>query len=144
MFGFLLRDVWVRLVLLVWLAVAALYVLPLFSPDARRFFEEVLVPSGMFYLDDAGFAGARQRLTPEGMRRQLARNESMLAQPGPAAQRVIERARTASGGAAWNAVRGLHEVGADDALGQHVGHRPVAELPARSGHLDGRRRRRGR
>lgn len=37
------------------------------------------------------------------------------AQNSPAAQQVVERARTASGGAkAWNALRGLHEVGEQD------------------------------
>lgn len=37
-----------------------------------------------------------------------------LAQHAPAAQRVIDRARAASGGAAWNGVRGLHETGAEN------------------------------
>jgi signal transduction histidine kinase len=43
MFGFLLRDFWVRLVLLVWLAVASLYLLPVFSQDARQFFGDYLL-----------------------------------------------------------------------------------------------------
>jgi predicted RND superfamily exporter protein len=60
------------------------------DPDARRFFEEVLIPAGMFYLDDDALAAARARLAPEGMRRQLARNESLLAQPGPAAAAAAE------------------------------------------------------
>jgi predicted RND superfamily exporter protein len=53
--------------------------------DTQKFIQEVLVPSGLFYLDDASMAQAGQRLTPDGMRRQLRRNESLLAQPGPAA-----------------------------------------------------------
>ncbi|HEX6323949.1 MAG TPA: ATP-binding protein [Vicinamibacterales bacterium] len=43
MFAFLLRDLWVRLILLVWLAVAALYLLPTSPPDARRFFGDYLL-----------------------------------------------------------------------------------------------------
>lgn len=35
------------------------------------------------------------------------------AQSSPAAQRVLDRARAASGGAAWNKLRGLHETGQD-------------------------------
>lgn len=40
------------------------------------------------------------------------------AQNSPAAQRVLNRARTASGGAGWNALRGIHEVG-DEAGGRY-------------------------
>lgn len=36
------------------------------------------------------------------------------AQNAPAAQRVFDRAKAVSGGAAWNALRGLHEIGTDD------------------------------
>jgi hypothetical protein len=35
------------------------------------------------------------------------------AQSSPAAQRVLDKARAASGGAAWNKLRGLHETGHD-------------------------------
>ncbi|MDO9430839.1 MAG: hypothetical protein Q7T84_06025 [Phenylobacterium sp.] len=35
------------------------------------------------------------------------------AQNSPAAQRVLDRARAASGGGGWNLLRGLHEVGQD-------------------------------
>ena len=35
------------------------------------------------------------------------------AQSSPAAQRVLDRARAASGGAGWNTLRGLHETGQD-------------------------------
>ena len=63
------------------------------DPDAKRFFAEVLVPAGLFYLDDEQFALARRRLTPEGMREQLRRNEALLAQPGPAAAAAAELLR---------------------------------------------------
>ena len=60
------------------------------DPEMRRFVEQVLVPSGLFYLDDAAFAEARRRLTPEGMREQIGRNAAALAQPGPAAQALAK------------------------------------------------------
>jgi predicted RND superfamily exporter protein len=53
--------------------------------DTARFFRDQLVPAGMFYLDEPAFAEARERLTPEGMRRQLARTAAALRQPSPAA-----------------------------------------------------------
>ncbi len=53
--------------------------------DTQRFFRDVLVPAGMFYLDNASLEEARQRLTREGMARQMSRNEALLSQPGPAA-----------------------------------------------------------
>jgi predicted RND superfamily exporter protein len=58
-----------------------------YQPDeqARAFVEKVLVPGGMFYLDDEAFAAAKKRLTPAGMAEQIRRNEAMLAAPGPAA-----------------------------------------------------------
>jgi len=37
-----------------------------------------------------------------------------LAQHAPAAQRVVDRARAASGGSAWTALRGFHEIGSED------------------------------
>lgn len=63
------------------------------DPDAKRFFAEVLVPAGLFYLDDETFALARKRLTPRGMREQLQQNERLLAQPGPAASAAAELLR---------------------------------------------------
>ena len=51
----------------------------------RRFAEEVLVPNGLFYLDDASFEAAKQRLTLDEMRRQIRRNETLISTPGPAA-----------------------------------------------------------
>lgn len=56
------------------------------DPEMRRFAEQVLVPNGIFYLDEATFAEARKRLTREEMRRQVEQNAAVLAQPGPAAQ----------------------------------------------------------
>lgn len=39
--------------------------------------------------------------------------QAAQAQNSPAAQRVLDRARAASGGAGWNQLRGLHEIGQD-------------------------------
>ena len=39
---------------------------------------------------------------------------SAMAQHAPAVQRVVDRARTESGGSAWTALRGLHEIGSDN------------------------------
>lgn len=38
------------------------------------------------------------------------------AQVAPAAKRVLDRARMASGGAGWNALRGLHEIGLESGV----------------------------
>jgi uncharacterized protein len=51
----------------------------------RKFAEQVLVPNGLFYLDDAAFEAAKRRLTPDEMRRQIRRNETLISSPGPAA-----------------------------------------------------------
>jgi predicted RND superfamily exporter protein len=56
----------------------------------RRFAEQVLVPNGLFYLDDAGFAAAKQRLTLDEMRKQVRRNETLIATPGPAADALAK------------------------------------------------------
>lgn len=53
--------------------------------DSKRFFERVLVPAGIYYLDDSSFAAARKRLTAPEMAKQIQRNEAMIAAPGPAA-----------------------------------------------------------
>ena len=55
------------------------------DPDFRKFIEQVLVPSGLYYLDDEAFSRARQRLTADGIRQQIRQNESLISQPGPAA-----------------------------------------------------------
>jgi predicted RND superfamily exporter protein len=54
--------------------------------QTQRFFTEVLVPNGLFYLDDAEFEQAKQRLTREQMLEQFRRNEALVSAPGPAAQ----------------------------------------------------------
>lgn len=51
----------------------------------RAFVERVVVPNGLYYLDDAQLAELKQRLTRDGMVEQLQRNRALLAQPGPAA-----------------------------------------------------------
>lgn len=50
-----------------------------------RFLRERVIPAGLYYLDDASFKEFVARLTPESMREQIARNESLLSTPGPAA-----------------------------------------------------------
>ena len=55
------------------------------DPQTQQFFESVVVPAGLFYLDDASFAEARKRLTPEAMRERMRNNEAALSAPGPAA-----------------------------------------------------------
>jgi uncharacterized protein len=64
-----------------------------YKPDAdsRAFVEKVIGPAAIFYLDDAAFDAARQRLTPEGMRRQLAQDQSILAAPGLAPLKELVR-----------------------------------------------------
>jgi predicted RND superfamily exporter protein len=51
----------------------------------RKFFEQVLVPHGLFYLDDAALEAAKKRLTREEMTAHIRGNEAMIATPGPAA-----------------------------------------------------------
>ncbi|MEO6436510.1 MAG: MMPL family transporter, partial [Tepidisphaeraceae bacterium] len=58
--------------------------------QSRRFFEQVLVPNGLFYLDDASFEAALQRLTRAEMAKQVRRNEQMIATPGPAADALAK------------------------------------------------------
>ena len=53
--------------------------------QTREFVTKVIAPNGLFYLSDAEFAAARQRLTRAEMAEQFHRNEAMLAAPGPAA-----------------------------------------------------------
>ncbi len=53
--------------------------------QTRKFFERVLVPAGIYYLSDSGFAAARRRLTHDEMARQIRQNEAMISAPGPAA-----------------------------------------------------------
>ena len=53
--------------------------------QARTFVGREIVPNGLYYLADDQLAEVRRRLTRAGMEEQLARNEAMLALPGPAA-----------------------------------------------------------
>ncbi|HEY2589264.1 MAG TPA: MMPL family transporter [Tepidisphaeraceae bacterium] len=59
--------------------------------DSRAFVEKVIGPAAIFYLDDAAFDAARQRLSPEGMRQQLAQDQSILAAPGLAPLKELVR-----------------------------------------------------
>ena len=54
------------------------------GPDIQQFIEHKLAPAGLFYLSDAQFQAARQRLTPASIREQVAHDQDMLSQPGPA------------------------------------------------------------
>jgi len=54
------------------------------DPELLRFVREVMLPSGAYYLSDEGVAELARRLEPERMREQFARNEAMIAAPGPA------------------------------------------------------------
>ena len=56
----------------------------------RDFVTKVVVPNGIFYLDDAEFDAARRRLTLPEMAEQLRRDEAMLAAPGPAASALAK------------------------------------------------------
>ena len=61
MFGFLLRDVWFRLLLLVWAGVAIFYVMPIASPDAKIYFGDNLI--GLAFIPFAAaccIAGSRR------------------------------------------------------------------------------------
>ena len=61
--------------------------------DTRAFVERVIAPSAIFYLDEPTFEAARKRLTPDEMRRQLERDRTILAAPGPGAA-LAELAKT--------------------------------------------------
>ena len=53
--------------------------------QTRKFFQNVVAPAGLFYLDADSFAAARRRLTRPEMDSILRQNEALLAAPGPAA-----------------------------------------------------------
>ncbi|MFN0132593.1 MAG: MMPL family transporter, partial [Phycisphaerales bacterium] len=53
------------------------------DPGMAEFFTRVVVPAGAYYLSDLG--PLESRLTLDAMREQLARNEALIAAPGPAA-----------------------------------------------------------
>jgi hypothetical protein len=56
----------------------------------QDYFKKVLVPNGLFYLDDAAFEQAKQRLTRPEMEKQFSQNEALMAAPGPAAQALAK------------------------------------------------------
>lgn len=62
--------------------------------SVRQFIEQVIVPNGLFYLDDAEFETFRGRLSPEGIAEQIARNEELVSLPvaatGPLAKMVLK------------------------------------------------------
>jgi len=60
------------------------------DPDAEQFIQHELAPNALFYLNDAELAAARERLSPHGMRAQLARDLAMLSQPGPGAGAIAK------------------------------------------------------
>lgn len=51
--------------------------------NTREFFEKVVVPNGVYYLDPDVFLQFKERLTPEGMRAQMERSKAVLSVPGP-------------------------------------------------------------
>ncbi len=53
--------------------------------QTRDFVANVMAPNGLFYLDDAAFDAARERLTKQSIAAQLRQDEALLAAPGPAA-----------------------------------------------------------
>jgi len=55
------------------------------SHEYANFIRQVAAPAVAYYLDEPAFNELLHRLTPEGMRTQLRRAESLLAAPGPAA-----------------------------------------------------------
>lgn len=59
--------------------------------DSRRFVEEVVRPAIVYYLDDRGLEALESRLSPAGIRAQVARNESLLATPSLAADAVARQ-----------------------------------------------------
>ncbi len=60
------------------------------SLQSREFVEQVVAPAGLLYLTDSQLQTARDRLTKQAMIEQFARNEALLAAPGPAAGGVAK------------------------------------------------------
>lgn len=54
------------------------------DPQAVAYFQKVFVPGAFYYLDDADYRSARERLTLQRMQEQLARDQAMLEVPGAA------------------------------------------------------------
>ncbi|MEM6458175.1 MAG: MMPL family transporter [Planctomycetota bacterium] len=61
------------------------------TAQATAFVEEVLVPRGWHYLDEAQRGALVERLRPEAMRAQFRQNAAMLAAPGAAAGQLAKR-----------------------------------------------------
>jgi predicted RND superfamily exporter protein len=55
------------------------------DPLSRDFVTKVVVPNAVFYLSDANFKSALERLTRPQMQQQFNQDETMLSAPGPAA-----------------------------------------------------------
>lgn len=53
--------------------------------ESRSFFQKVIGPSALFYLNDETFEAARSRLSTTEIHRQIAQDKTLLATPGPAA-----------------------------------------------------------
>lgn len=60
------------------------------DPSMREFVQKVMLPAGAFYLDDVGFDALLNRLRPEEMAAQIARNEAAVSAPGPVAQAIAK------------------------------------------------------
>jgi len=80
------------------------------DPEMRGYFEKVVGPAAIFYLDEAQYEAATVRLTPDEIRRQIAQGKALLAIPGPAAQGFAKLMRQDP--------LGLHELIADRLAGQ--------------------------
>ncbi|MFN5944885.1 MAG: MMPL family transporter [Phycisphaerae bacterium] len=64
------------------------------DPALARFAAERMLPAGVFYLDQAGLEAFIDRVQPDRMTQQFARNESMMASPGPAGNALSDRVLT--------------------------------------------------
>ncbi|MEM7626674.1 MAG: MMPL family transporter [Planctomycetota bacterium] len=60
------------------------------SAEVEAFVQDVVIPHGLYYLDDAQRTALRERLTPDAMAEQFKQNAAMLAVPGPAAGRLAK------------------------------------------------------
>lgn len=84
----------------------------LYRADAemRDYFEKVVGPAAIFYLNEEQYEAAKRRLTPDEIRSQIGQDAAMLAVPGPAAQAFSRLMRQ-------DPLR-LHELIADRLAGQ--------------------------
>jgi predicted RND superfamily exporter protein len=63
------------------------------DPEFARFAREVMLPSGAFYLDDAALQELVRRMRPDRVRERIARNETLIAAPGPAGGALADGVR---------------------------------------------------